>query len=132
MHSTTERVIKFSGLYHHNDVTCQKMGTRFCNLTIKDSKNVNLIVPALNQNRRKLVAFKVNWSQKRLHGHVDFGRLLQKAVVYFNHYVFFVFHFEEKHSTVDGLKQLIIIFSIIPTVKRKAESVFSTCNRQSK
>ncbi len=63
----------FSGLYLHNDVTCQKMRTRFCNLTIKDSKNVNLKVPAQNQKRRKLVTFKVDWSQKRLHGHVDFN-----------------------------------------------------------
>ncbi len=39
----------------------------------KDSKNVNLKVAAQNQKRRKLVAFKVDWSQKRLHGHVDFN-----------------------------------------------------------
>ena len=39
MHSTTERVLMFPGLYFNNDVTCQKMRTRFCNLTIKDSKN---------------------------------------------------------------------------------------------
>ncbi len=63
----------FSGLYLDNDVTCQKMRTGFCNLTIKDSENVNLKVPAQNQKRRKLVAFKVDWSQKRLHGHVDFN-----------------------------------------------------------
>ncbi len=43
----------FPGLYLNNDVTCQKMRTRFCNLTIKDSKNVNLKVPAQNQKRRK-------------------------------------------------------------------------------
>ncbi len=49
----------FSGLYLHNDVTCQKMRTRSCNLTIKDSKNVNLRVPVQNQ-KRKLVAFKVD------------------------------------------------------------------------
>ena len=73
----------FSGLYLHNDVTCQKMRTRFCNLTIKDSKNVNLKVPAQNQKRRKLVAFKVDWSQKRLHGHVVFKkRLIIKACDY--------------------------------------------------
>ncbi len=63
MHSTTESVFMFSDLYLNNDVTCQKMQTRFCNLTIKDSKNVNLKVPAQNQKRRKLVAFKVDWSQ---------------------------------------------------------------------
>ena len=49
----------FSGLYLHNDVTCQKMRTRFCNLTIKDSKNVNLRVPVQIQ-KRKLVEFKVD------------------------------------------------------------------------
>ena len=51
------------GLYLHNDVTCQKMRTLFCNLTIKDSKNANLKVPAQNQKRRKLVAFEVDWSK---------------------------------------------------------------------
>ncbi len=63
----------FSGLYPHNDITCRKMRTRFCNLTIKDSKNVNLKVPTQNQKWRKLVAFRVDWSQKRLHGNVDFN-----------------------------------------------------------
>ena len=57
---TKESAIMFSGLYLNNDVTCQKMRTRFCNLTIEDSKNVNLKVPAQNQKRRKLVASKVD------------------------------------------------------------------------
>ena len=60
MLSTTESAIMFSGLYLNNDVTGQKMRTRFCNLTIEDSKNVNLKVPAQNQKRRKLVASKVD------------------------------------------------------------------------
>ncbi len=56
-------------LYLRNDVTCQEMRTCFCNLTIKDSKNVNL----KTRRGEKLVAFKVEWSQKRLHGHVYFN-----------------------------------------------------------
>ncbi len=73
MNSTTERALMFPGLYLNNDVTCQNMRTRFCNLTIKDSKNVNLKVPAQNQKRRKLIAFKVDRSQKRLHRYVVFN-----------------------------------------------------------
>ncbi len=50
MLSTTESAIMFSGLYLNNDVTCQKMRKRFCNVTFEDSKNVNLKVPALHRH----------------------------------------------------------------------------------
>ena len=66
-------LIIFSALYLSYYVTCQKMRTRLCNLTIKDSKNANLKVPAArNERRRKLVASKIHESQKPLDCQVNF------------------------------------------------------------
>ena len=98
----------FPGLYLNNDVTCQKMRTRFCNLTIKDSKNVNLKVSAQNQKRRKLVASKVDRSQKRPHRYV----------------VFNVSHMYSSHTFVQISNDVIAKFEKMQLKTDRAEKVF--------